>query len=217
MTEPRREHRIRPRKTPRQARSVETRARILAAAAEVFEAHGYDAGTTNRIAEAASLSVGSLYQYFPNKDAVLVELLEQHLADGAARVHDVLTDGIGRGATLPALVRDAIAGLLALHREAPGLHHVLITRTPMPPDLVEELTAHERHLAEDLARLLRALPGTTRRDPDRAARMVAIAVNGIVHAQIAAGAPGIDDATLVEEAATMVLAYLGTPEGGDGS
>lgn len=213
MTEPRRDHRIRPRKTPRQVRSVETRARILDAAADVFEAHGYDAGTTNRIAEAASLSVGSLYQYFPNKDAILVELLEQHLSEGAARVHEVLATGIERGAPFPELVRDAIAGLLALHRESPGLHHVLVTRTPMPADLVAELSAHERHLADDLARLLQAVPGATQRDPARAARMVATAVNGIVHAQVASGAPGLDDVTLVEEAAAMVLAYLGAAEG----
>jgi len=213
MTEPRREHRIRPRKTPRQARSVETRARIVDAAAEVFEAHGYDAGTTNRIAEAASLSVGSLYQYFPNKDAILVELLDRHVSDGAARVHEVLVGGIEREASLEDLVREAITVLLALHRQAPGLHHVLVTRTPMPPDLVAELSAHERHLADDLARLLEALPGATPRDPKRAARMVSTAVNGIVHAQVAAGAPGLDDAALAEEAATMVLAYLRTPEG----
>ncbi|OWY61320.1 hypothetical protein B7486_64405, partial [cyanobacterium TDX16] len=85
-----REKALRPRKAPRQQRAVETRARILEAAAEVFTEHGYAAGTTNRIAERAGMSVGSLYQYFPNKDAILVELVELHIAEGTAVLAPIL-------------------------------------------------------------------------------------------------------------------------------
>ena len=70
--------------TPRQERSRATVEAILEAAAQVFERHGYAAGTTNRIAERAGVSIGSLYQYFPNKDAILVALVEQHVDEGAA-------------------------------------------------------------------------------------------------------------------------------------
>jgi len=63
-------NRFRPRKQPTQDRAAKTRQRILDAAAHVFAEHGYAAGTTNRIAEHAGLSIGSLNQYFPNKDAV---------------------------------------------------------------------------------------------------------------------------------------------------
>ena len=51
----------------------------------MFEEHGYAHGTTNRIAAEAGLSVGSLYQYFPNKDAILVELVRAHI-DEATRL-----------------------------------------------------------------------------------------------------------------------------------
>ena len=67
------------RKRPEQLRSRETVERILAAAARIFADAGYSATTTNHVAEAAGVSIGSLYQYFPNKDALLAALEEQHL------------------------------------------------------------------------------------------------------------------------------------------
>lgn len=76
--------RIQPRKRPRQVRAELTRERILDAAARVFAEHGYAAGTTNRIAERARVSIGSLYQYYPNKDAILAELIGDHLDTGEA-------------------------------------------------------------------------------------------------------------------------------------
>ena len=61
---------------------------ILIAAAQVFEAHGYAAGTTNRIAERAGVSVGTLYQYFPSKEAVAVALLEGHIEETTRKLHE---------------------------------------------------------------------------------------------------------------------------------
>ncbi|WP_232791650.1 MULTISPECIES: TetR/AcrR family transcriptional regulator [Amycolatopsis] len=66
--------RLRPRPEPQRVRGEPTRQRILAAAARIFAERGYAAGTTNRIAERAPVSIGSLYQYYPDKDAILVAL-----------------------------------------------------------------------------------------------------------------------------------------------
>ncbi|MFD0852230.1 TetR family transcriptional regulator, partial [Actinomadura adrarensis] len=85
--------RLRPLKTPGQLRAVETRQRLLDAAARVFSEHGYSAGTTNRIAAAAGHSIGSLYQYFPNKDAILAELVGAHVRAGIESVERGLTAG----------------------------------------------------------------------------------------------------------------------------
>lgn len=76
------DRRLEPRRKPRQVRAELTRERILTAAAHVFAERGYAGGTTNRIAERARISIGSLYQYFPNKDAILAELLIQHIDRG---------------------------------------------------------------------------------------------------------------------------------------
>src|SRR6266540_4026301 len=82
-----------PRKQPRQKRSLETVDAILAATAQVLVRHGYEGANTNRIAEAAGVSVGSLYQYFPSKEALVTALIERHMesmwqiiVENAARV-----------------------------------------------------------------------------------------------------------------------------------
>lgn len=73
-----------PRRIPQQERSRRTVERILDAAARVLSERGYDGASTNRIAAAAGLSNGSLYQYFPNKDTIVVAVLDRfadHLAE----------------------------------------------------------------------------------------------------------------------------------------
>src|SRR3569833_2023390 len=100
--------RFQPRKQPRQVRAELTRQRILTAAAHVFAEHGYAAGTTNRIAERARISIGSLYQYFPNKDAILAALLARHLDRGEWTEADEMDLSPGSlPAAIRSLVRDA--------------------------------------------------------------------------------------------------------------
>ncbi len=67
-----------PRKQAVQERSRETVEAVLEGAAQVFERIGFSAATTERIAERAGVSVGTLYQYWPNKDAIAVALMEKH-------------------------------------------------------------------------------------------------------------------------------------------
>lgn len=66
--------RLKPRKIPVQSRGVETLEVILEAAAQVLEAYGYEKTTTNLVAERAGVSIGTIYEYYPNKDALLAEL-----------------------------------------------------------------------------------------------------------------------------------------------
>ena len=68
---------LKPRKTPTQSRSEDTVNVILEGAAHILEAHGLSGYNTNRIAERAGVSIGSLYQYFPSKDAVTSALIER--------------------------------------------------------------------------------------------------------------------------------------------
>lgn len=80
------------RRTPRQARATETVALILEAAAQVLEAGGLPALTTNAVAERAGVSIGTLYQYFADKNAILLALARQQIAIGLADIGRAIED-----------------------------------------------------------------------------------------------------------------------------
>lgn len=177
----------------------------------MFETHGYDAGTTNAIAAAASMSVGSLYQYFPNKDAILVELMVRHIAEGAQRVRAALDGWARAGTGLDDLVVETVRSLLALHRESPVLHHVLMTRVPLPRDVAQRIEELEVEVVVTLIGLLRTVGAVPADEVDRRAVLVATTVNSLVHTQVARVDPPLDDDTFVTETAAMVTAYLTRP------
>jgi AcrR family transcriptional regulator len=81
-----------PRKSPVQARSAQLVADILVAAVRVLERDGAERFTTIRVAEAAGVSVGSLYQYFPNKQSILYRLQIDEWAKTGATVDTILGD-----------------------------------------------------------------------------------------------------------------------------
>jgi AcrR family transcriptional regulator len=83
---------LKPRKQPVQARSEATVAAIFEATIQVLLAVGYRQLTTTRVAERAGVSVGTLYQYFPNRQALIAAVIERHLEETAALVeHDCRT------------------------------------------------------------------------------------------------------------------------------
>ncbi|MDC4527364.1 TetR/AcrR family transcriptional regulator [Acinetobacter baumannii] len=79
-----------PRKRPRQARSVATFEAILGAAARILETLGFAGFNTNAVAELAGVSIGSLYQYFPSKDALIVELIRRERAKLSNHIVEVI-------------------------------------------------------------------------------------------------------------------------------
>jgi AcrR family transcriptional regulator len=87
-----------PRKQPRQERSRATVERILDAGARVLIAYGYDGASTNRIARAAQVSPGSLYQYFSDKDAIVKAVMDRLAADISAKISASFRSMAGRSA-----------------------------------------------------------------------------------------------------------------------
>ncbi len=112
-----------PRKQPKQGRSRRTVGRILDAAARVFAEAGYEDATTNRIAEQAGVSVGSLYQFFPNKAALLHALQREWLARVEGEMGAALSPEPAR--PLGAVIDGVIAAFETLDRERPGMLRVL--------------------------------------------------------------------------------------------
>ena len=85
-----------PRKTPIQARSAVTVEAIGEATIQVLLTVGLDRLTTNRVAERAGVSVGTLYQYYPNKQALLFALLDAHMTKGSEAVELACREARGK-------------------------------------------------------------------------------------------------------------------------
>jgi AcrR family transcriptional regulator len=120
----RRSPKLEARKRPEQARSRETVDAILAATAKLCVRDGVEKTSTNRIAETAGVSIGSLYQYFSSKEAVLAALLERH----ENRMLKVISSHLVEldQEDLPALARTLVGAVLDAHKVEPGLHRVLL-------------------------------------------------------------------------------------------
>jgi len=100
---------------------------ILAAAAEVFSRRGYAGTSTNHIAEQAGVSIGSLYQYFPSKEAILLALAERHVEHAFAAVVDVVREK--RHAPVPVLIRALVDAVVEGHQVDPRLHRAIFQQT----------------------------------------------------------------------------------------
>ncbi len=197
-----------PRKAPLQERSRLTVEAILDAAAHVFEQHGYAAGTTNRIADRAGVSIGSLYQYFPNKDAVLVALTERHIDEGAAAVAPLLA-GLGPDVPLDRALRDLVGAMVEAHRSRPALHRVLVEEAPRPAELRARFDELFEAAAGAIATYLRDSPEVDVDDPDRAARVVVQVVESITHSLVIHPTGDADVDAYAAETVTMLRRYLG--------
>ncbi|TVQ86606.1 MAG: TetR/AcrR family transcriptional regulator [Deltaproteobacteria bacterium] len=136
------------RRRPVQERSKVTVDALIEATAQVLVAEGYARATTNRIAKRAGVSIGTLYQYFRDKDALIEALTERHLRSLVQVAAGPLT-----GATdlpIPELTRRIVDALIEMHRTDPALHQVLATQAPV--DLIQRLRrATEQILSADMA------------------------------------------------------------------
>lgn len=194
-----------PRKAPQQERSRDTVETILQAGARVFAKLGYGRATTNRIAAAAGISVGSLYQYFPGKDAVAAELLR--------RYRERLVSLVGKqmatvsAVTFETVVRALVEALVRAEGIDPELHRVLIEEV-IRSDTRGAVGGFEERLESLVAGAIRAAPGVmTARDPDVAAFILVRSVLGTVHAAVV-DRPGVDRGKLAEELTRMIVGYL---------
>src|SRR5580692_1576366 len=182
--------RLEPRKLPSQQRSEATVEAILQAAAQVFERHGYAAGTTNRIVERAGVSIGTLYQYFPNKDAILVALVHRHLAESTAALQPHL-QRLNRGARFEDVLPNIVHAMVAMHALTSGLHRVLFEETPLPSTLRAELDELEDQLVDVAAEALATDPSTAPNDPRLTARVMISAIEGLTHRLVLRPPPNV--------------------------
>ncbi|MFT4625949.1 MAG: AcrR family transcriptional regulator [Myxococcota bacterium] len=195
----------RSRKRPKQARSRATVEAILDATAELLVRHGLDALTTNHVADRAGVSVGSVYQYFPNKSSLVAGLVERH----ANRRGAILTASLGEGTDDPvALVRSVVCGVVASHRHASELHRILILAM-VHADHVDGLLAFNQRVTDVVTAYLIAHSHLLRpKRLDVAAFMLVQSVEATVHRAVVDRPELLDDDGLVDELTVMLSRYL---------
>jgi AcrR family transcriptional regulator len=206
-----RQARTTPRKKPRQARSRATVDSVLTATARVLVRRGYDGLTTNQVAAAAGVSIGSLYQYFPNKAALVGALIERHVEDMTSLCLSELT----RVAQLPMTeaIRSVIEVMIRAHAVEPELHRVLTEQVPRVGRMAR-LRALDALFHRMVAGLLAARkPELAIEDPEMAAFILVSAIEAITHRAALFSPELLRDPRLVDETCTMVRRYLGVAEG----
>ena len=202
--------RAKPRKIPKQDRSREMVATILEATARVLVKEGYARATTNRVAAAAGISVGSLYHYFPGKDALVVALMHRHRAQMLATVGAHLS-GLTAGpleTTVPALIR----AVLDAHGINPKLHRVLLERV-LNSDARAEVSGFEPRLEKMVHDALASHKDSLRVKSVEMASFILVQLIVSVARTAVVDRPrilkdGAADPRLVDELSDVVLRYL---------
>ena len=195
------------RREPKQQRSRRTVDDVLEAVQLVVKRHGTQAITTNRIAEAAGVSVGSLYQYFPDKRAILTALHDRHVDDVRQVIEQ--TTAACASAPLEEFTRELVHGLVNVHADIAELHEVVSSAVPESAvgfrnalhdtfGRVLSRADQDRYSLDETERLLFVLP-----------RMVESLVHGApYHARAALSRDGA-----ASEAIRTVLVYINSFQG----
>lgn len=197
---------IGPRKLPKQQRARATVEAILAAAAHILVHEGFDAASTNRIAEKAGVSIGSLYQYFPSKEAVVGALLEQHVREMLA----VARDGLERwtSGSLRQRTRAMVRMMLEAHAVQPALHRVFMEEMPRVSGAAP--IAELDRTFEELARvhLERDRAMIRPRNLEIAAFVVVQTVEALTHAAVLHRSDMLRSEEFIDETTELIVRYL---------
>lgn len=203
------------RKEPRQARAQATVGAILEATEQILDRDGLEAATMAHIAEVAGVSVGSIYQYFSHRDAILNALQDREFGRALTLVQELLADG-NLAQTPEQTVTAVVRGLAQLYRACPGLHRVL-TIEGLRVAQADRVHAFDLRVIEIVRHFLQASSAPMRpKNLDAAAFVVVQAVRATMLACLLERPPGLDEPSLIQEVVDLVLCYLVRQESSDG-
>ena len=197
----------RERKQPQQARAQQTVRAILEATIQILDREGLDAATTTRIAEVAGVSIGSLYQYFSHRDAILGALQDREFERTLVVVERVLADG-NLDEEPVETVRAVLRGLAELYLSCTGLHRVLAIEG-LRVAKAERVHAFDLRVIQVVRHFLAATRAPVRRtNVDAAAFVVYQAIRATMLAFLLERPPGLDVDSLIDELTSLVTGYL---------
>jgi len=204
--------RFEPRKTPIQARSTASVEAIMQATIQVLLKEGKLKLTTTRVAERAGVSVGTLYQYFPNKSSLLQALLKRHLDSVALAMEDACE--AARGKSLARMAEAVISAFVEakFHNIAASVALYAVSE-----DLEGKRIARSMHsrAAQAITAMLATAPGKPIASPESVAATLLGAMAGVSRAMLESGVTRNTMATMERELTVMVKAYLEALAGKD--
>jgi AcrR family transcriptional regulator len=193
------------RRRPKQRRAQETVEAVLDAVVRILKREGVGAVSTNRIAAVAGLSIGSVYQYFPDKRAIFLALHERHAEQVGRLVESTLIKHAD--ASLAEIVRALVEAITDAHVPDPELFELLSTEVP-----------HRAHGSRGLARRLNgalrlAIASRTPKIRNSVALekvlfIVSNMIGGLAHAAVLSRPAGLSLASAKEESVRAIMAYL---------
>jgi AcrR family transcriptional regulator len=183
---------------------------ILDATIRIFDNEGAEAASTSRIAEVAGVSVGTLYQYFGNRDAILDALQDREFERAQAMMQRVLANPAGVSDHV--IARSVVEELFRLYRAAPALHRVLAVEglRVTPTERVQAFDA--RIVGAIKTFLVHAKPRIRREHVDAAAFVVYQSVRAAMLAYLIEAPAGVEEEALVDELTDLVVRYLTSVE-----
>jgi AcrR family transcriptional regulator len=189
-------------RTPQQARSRATVDVILIAAAHILKTEGPARVSTNRVAELAGVSVGSLYQYFRNKQEMLDALRERY----ANWFDQAVADEMAKQRVLPMreAVRSAVEHIVAIHRLDPVLHVQLLDGAhPYGPDETRELHVRMQAYLEENATSLRPI-----KDPALVSYITRRIMDTLLHGTASDAPEWLAHPNFTDEVTELLVRYL---------
>jgi AcrR family transcriptional regulator len=195
------------RKQPRQARSTQLVADILEAAVRVLVRNGAHGFTTARVAEAAGISVGSLYQYFPNKEAILFRLQADEWGQTMSQLRRILSDS---ATAPPERLRAAIQTFFRSECEEASFRSALEDAAPLYRE-APEARAHADEGHQLLQSFMKdALPRASARQRAFAGDLMGLVMSSVGKAVSSQGRPTAEVDALAAAIGEMLSGYLST-------
>ena len=193
------------RRRPKQRRARQTVEAVLDAVVRLLKRDGFKAITTNRIAEVAGVSIGSVYQYFPDKRAIFTALHQRHVDQIDRMVQTKLVEHAA--SSIEELVRAMVEAMVEAHATDPELYELLMTEVPHRADGTRDF-AVRLHGAFLLAISSRAHELKKRRDLDKVVFVVTHMVEALSHGAVLRRPASMSLKDAKEEAVRAILAYL---------
>ena len=191
---------------------------ILDTTAKILLSEGYEQVSTNRIATVAGISIGSLYQYFPNKGEILRALALRH----SRKMEAVLRARFAQLGNAPPAeaARDIILAEFSAHAVEANLHRALLQQVPKPERVTPDCDVHQCALTLVRSYLTQRYPAHSDKQLELSAFILVHTISALCEAALRRRPGLLSDKSLLTESVALVAAYLerlGAPAGSAGT